>query len=215
MWDHRFSFPPYWRKKMRKSLILASASPRRYDLLTRLGVDFTVEISGIDETALTLKGPPAAQAVASANAKARAVADRFLNRWVLGADTMVVLEGEIFGKPGDKHEAAGMLRRLSGQTHGVVTGIALCKREDGAWEEWTDHEETLVRMGALTDGDIEAYVNSGEPMDKAGAYGIQDKGAFLVQGLEGCYFNVVGLPLRKTGLLLLKAGIPLWRGALI
>jgi septum formation protein len=196
-------------------LILASASPRRYDLLTRLGVDFTVETSGVDEGALALKGPPEARAVASAQAKACAVAGRCLNRWVLGADTMVVLDGEIFGKPGNKRDAAQMLRRLSGRVHRVVTGIALCRRKGEAWEEWADHEVTLVRMGALTEADIAAYVDSGEPMDKAGAYGIQEKGAFLVQSVEGCYFNVVGLPLRKTGLLLLKAGIPLWRGALL
>jgi septum formation protein len=200
---------------MRNPLILASASPRRFDLLTRLGVDFTIETSGVNETALALKGSPEVQAVASAHAKAHAVAGRFLNRWVLGADTVVVLEDEIFGKPDNKHEAARMLRRLSGQTHRVVTGIALCKQKDGALEEWTDYEVTLVRMGSLTDEEIAAYVDSGEPMDKAGAYGIQDRGAFLVQGVEGCYFNVVGLPLRKTGRLLLKAGIPLWRGALI
>jgi septum formation protein len=196
-------------------LILASASPRRRELLTRLGVDFAAEESGIDENALILEGPPEERAMASANAKARSAADRSAGCWALGADTIVVLEGQIFGKPENRAEAVQMLRRLSGQTHRVVTGISLCKRRGRAWEEWTDHEVTSVRMGLLTDRDIEVYVDSGEPMDKAGAYGIQEKGAFLVQAVEGCYFNVVGLPLRKTGLLLLKAGIPLWRGALI
>jgi septum formation protein len=196
-------------------LILASASPRRYDLLTRLGVDFVAVESGIDEAKLNLSGLPEERAVDSAKAKARRVAEYFPDQWVLGADTMVVLENKIYGKPGNEAEAARMLAALSGKTHRVVTGVALCRWGAPAPAEWTDYETTLVRMGELSEREIAVYVKSGEPRDKAGAYGIQDRGAFLVQSVEGCYFNVVGLPLRKTGLLLLKAGIPLWRGDLI
>jgi septum formation protein len=196
-------------------LILASASPRRYDLLKRLGVGFVAVESGIDETRLNLTGLPEDRAVAAAAAKARRVADCFADQWVLGADTIVVLEDQIFGKPGNEADAARMLAELSGKVHRVVTGVALCRRRGPDLEEWTECETTRVRMGILSEREIAAYVDSGEPMDKAGAYGIQEKGAFLVQSVEGCYFNVVGLPLRKTGLMLLKAGIPLWRGDLI
>lgn len=196
-------------------LILASSSPRRYDLLTRLGVDFAAAESGVDEAKLNLTGLPEERAVASAKAKAGETARRFPGQWVLGADTIVVLGDQIFGKPGSEAEAARMLTELSGRVHQVVTGVALCRWKDPVMEEQTDFETTRVRMGRLSEQEIAVYAESGEPMDKAGAYGIQEKGAFLVQSIEGCYFNVVGLPLRKTGLLLMKAGIPLWRGDLL
>jgi septum formation protein len=196
-------------------LILASSSPRRYDLLTRLGVSFTAVDSGVDETGLNLAGSPEERAVASAQAKARQVTRCFPGQWVLGADTVVILGDRIFGKPGSKAEAARMLAELSGKAHRVVTGVALCRRRGPVSEEWAEYEVTRVQMGSLSEREIAVYVDSGEPMDKAGAYGIQEKGAFLVQAVEGCYFNVVGLPLRTTGLLLRKAGIPLWRGVLI
>jgi septum formation protein len=196
-------------------LILASASPRRYDLLTRLGVNFVAVDSGIEEAKLNLTGLPEERAVAAARAKARQVALHFADRWVLGADTIVVLDGKVYGKPENETDAARMLAELSGKTHLVVTGVTMCRWKDPVMEEWSEYEKTWVRMGVLSKQEIAVYVRSGEPMDKAGAYGIQDRGAFLVQSVDGCYFNVVGLPLRKTGLLLLKAGIPLWRGDLL
>ena len=200
-----------------EKIILASASPRRRDLLARLGIEFAVHESGVDEAKLMLSGTPETQVIVSALAKAEKIAERYPDRWTLGADTIVVLDDEIYGKPKDRADAIRMLRQLTGNEHRVYTGLALVRFRalNGLWDKLTDWECTKVRMGSLTIREIEAYVDSGEPLDKAGAYGIQERGAFLIQSIEGCYFNVVGLPLRKTGLLLIKAGIPIWMGDLI
>lgn len=186
------SFPsPSGVLSLRVPLVLASASPRRRDLLARLGLTFTVSPSDADETwPEGLETGPAAQAIALRKARAVPAPDAL----VLAADTVVVLDGEILGKPGDSGEAAATLGRLSGCTHEVVTGLALAAQG----RETTAHETTRVTFARLTDAEIAAYVATGSPLDKAGSYGIQDDlGALLVERIEGDYFNVVGLPLRR------------------
>ena len=176
---------------LRLPLVLASASPRRRDLLARLGLTFEVRPSDADETwPEALATGPAAEAVALRKARAAHAPGAL----VLAADTVVVLDGDILGKPADDAEAARTLGRLSGRTHAVTTGLAL--RLDGRTA--TAHETTRVRFAALSADEITAYVATGSPRDKAGSYGIQDDlGALLVERIEGDYFNVVGLPLRR------------------
>ena len=174
---------------LRAPLVLASASPRRRDLLGRLGLSFEVRPTDADETWPALPPGPAAEAVALRKARALEAPGAL----VLAADTVVVLGGDVLGKPADADEARATLRRLSGRTHEVVTGIAL-RRGD---RETTAHATTRVTFAELADAEIAAYVATGSPLDKAGSYGIQDDaGALLVSRVEGDYFNVVGLPLR-------------------
>lgn len=190
---------------MAETLILASGSPRRRELLGTLGVPFTVIISNEPEP--LLEGiSPREQAVQLALRKARAVAAIHPESWVLGADTIVVLDGEILGKPLDPPDAATMLRHLRGRDHDVVTGLALVNAATGA--EHTTSVPASVTMRDSTDDDIRAYVATGEPLDKAGAYGIQGLGGALVAGYEGCFNTIVGLPLCGVATLLRDAGIP-------
>jgi septum formation protein len=166
-------------------LILASGSPRRKAILEQLGIDFRVEVPDIEELQ---EGEPQAVVEENALRKARAVEpgdDR-----VLGADTEVVLGGQIFGKPRDRAEAERFLRTLSGETHEVVGGVAL----RSASGEWTEVAVTRVRFRSLTGAELDWYLASGEWEGKAGAYAIQGKGAALVESIEGDYWNVVGLP---------------------
>ena len=171
-------------------LVLASASPRRRDLLARLGLAFDVRPTDADETWPEDLAPgPAAAEVALRKARAADV-----DALVLAADTVVVLDGDVLGKPADADGAARTLRRLSGRTHEVATGLAL--RLNG--RETTAYETTRVTFADLSDDEIAAYVATGSPLDKAGSYGIQDDlGAVFVERIEGDYFNVVGLPLRR------------------
>lgn len=173
-------------------LILASASPRRADLLDLAGIPFCRMVSGVSED-VDVPADPEDHVVELSRRKARDVAQRLSSGVVLGADTVVVLNGEILGKPAGKREAAGMLKKLSGRTHQVYTGLTLI---DVAGNISVSHvERTEVTFRELTDEEIAEYVATGEPMDKAGAYGIQGKGALLVSGIDGCFYNVVGLPL--------------------
>jgi septum formation protein len=175
--------------------ILASASPRRRKLLGQLGLSFFVVPSRLQETNQSgMK--PLVHATYFAESKAKEVANRHPHNWVLGADTIVVLGEEILGKPADFTEASSMLSRLSGQSHRVITGICLVHASMEVVEShWV---ETKVFMTSLSAEDIEGYVRTGEPMDKAGAYGIQGIGGCLVKRIEGSYSNVVGLPLCET-----------------
>jgi septum formation protein len=179
----------------REPLVLASRSARRRDLLRMLGVDFRVVEPPEDPPAREPVEDPAAYAEAHALAKARAVARSLeaSEAVVLGADTVVLLEGRLLEKPRDAEEAKAHLRRLAGREHTVVTGLALVRVPDG--REVTGHETSRVRMGSMDEATLGLYVSTGEPLDKAGAYGIQGVGALLVQEIHGCYFNVVGLPL--------------------
>ena len=140
-------------------------------------------------------------------AKARMIRHSFSGDLILGADTAVFCEGDALGKPRDKKEAAEMLARLSGQVHTVVTGVALIN----GTKEITEREITKVWMRRLDEEEIEAYVMSGDPMDKAGAYGIQGKAAVFVEKIEGCYFNVVGMPLTRVAAMLQAEGFSIWR----
>ncbi len=182
-----------------KKIILASASPRRQQLLANLGVPFTSFPANIDEGVFLLEKPrDAVRRIAEA--KARAVAVSFEEGLIIAADTAVVLAGEFLGKPSHSREAMVMLQRLSGRPHQVITAVCLYDVKTG--QILVDEEETRVYFRNLTREEIESYVNTGEPMDKAGAYGIQDRGALLVEKIEGCYFNVVGLPLGRLYLML-------------
>lgn len=191
-----------------RQLILASASPRREELLRELGLPFTVVPSGLPEE--LPPGPPGESVRALALAKARAVAGRISSGVVLGADTAVVLGGVILGKPADPEDARRMLRALREETHEVITGVGLVEAPGG--REATAVVVTRVRMGQYGDDEIEAYLATGEPYDKAGAYAIQGAGSRLVAHVDGCYTNVVGLPLSTTRRLLAEWGLLEARG---
>ncbi|MBF5041450.1 septum formation inhibitor Maf [Aggregicoccus sp. 17bor-14] len=185
-------------------LVLASASPRRRELLAQLGLLFEVCAADIDETPHPGE-PPEAYVQRLAREKARAVAAHRPGQWVLAADTTVVLDGDILGKPLDAAEARTMLARLSGRTHSVFTGVALAG--PGAPAETLVRTEVTFRpLGAE---EIAWYVGTGEPLDKAGSYAVQGKGGFLVQALAGSPTNVIGLPLGETLALLARAGLAL------
>ena len=171
------------------SLILASQSPRRRELLTIAGIPFTVRAQPVEEVRAPDEDPEA-YVRRLACEKAEAVYND-AKEIVLGADTTVVLEGEVFEKPRDAADAFRMLTRLSGREHRVITGI--CLRHPGG--AIVDAETTRVRFASMEYREIEDYVASGEPMDKAGAYAIQGLGSKFVERIEGCYFNVMGLPL--------------------
>lgn len=172
---------------------MASGSPRRRDFLADLGIAFEVLVANIDET--PQPGEPPVDFVARlAQEKAQAV--DIPKAWVLAADTAVVVDGEILGKPRDEAEACAMLMRLSGRWHEVWTGFSLCCRATG--ESCTKTVCTKVRFLPLTPELCRAYVRTGEPLDKAGAYGIQGKGCFLAPEISGSYTNVVGLPMTEV-----------------
>jgi septum formation protein len=184
--------------------VLASASPRRRQLLRQLGLSFRVVPSRLQEINQQ-EMEPHHHAGHFAKAKAREVASRHPHEWVLAADTIVVLGQELLGKPADFTTAASMLSRLSGREHHVITGICLVHEQKSLREShWV---ETRVFMKKLSPDDIEGYVRTGEPMDKAGAYGIQGIGGCLVKRIEGSYSNVVGLPLCETVELLRRHGV--------
>ena len=189
-------------------LILASASPRRRELLTQVGVSFVIEVSDVEEV-LDDTLSPELQVQSLALQKAQAVAVQHKDGLVLGADTVVVDAGSLLGKPQNTEEAAEMLRSLSGKWHQVMTAVALVDANDTK-HEWTSVEITNVKFRDLTEDDIAAYVATGESMDKAGAYVIQGYGALLVERIEGCYNNVVGLPLQLVAKGLRNWGINLY-----
>ncbi len=171
-------------------IILASASPRRQELLARMGLTFTVCPAELDESRWDGL-PPHALVENLSRAKGDTVADLSpAGTLIIAADTVVVLDGQVLGKPRDEDDAISMLSRLSDRTHEVYTGLSL--RRDAL--VYTTHQITSVRFRSLTEGDIARYVKTGEPMDKAGAYGIQGYGAMLVSAISGDYFNVMGLP---------------------
>lgn len=178
-------------------LILASSSPRRRELLEQIGLTFEIETANIDETP-QLGEAPLAYVKRLAEHKAAAVFARYGHRSrliVLGADTTVVCDGKILGKPADQADAARMLRLLSGKRHQVLTGVALVS---GKLPPIVEADITEVHVMALTEHQILDYVATGEPTGKAGAYGIQGRAARFIPRIEGCYFNVVGLPLARV-----------------
>lgn len=184
-------------------IVLASQSPRRRQLLGQMGLEFTTQSPEIDESAF--HGRDARDLVETlSREKARWVArQQTPDTLVIGADTVVVLDGAILGKPRDGAEAEAMLAALSGRDHQVFTGVTLCQRD----RILTQAEETQVTFRPLTGQEIRQYVSTGEPMDKAGSYGIQGYGCLLVEGIRGDYFNVVGLPVCRLGRMLARFGI--------
>jgi septum formation protein len=184
-------------------IVLASASPRRRRILEEAGIPFAVLESRYAED-LSLPLPPAELARHIARGKAREVAARRPQAAVLAADTLVVLQGAVLGKPADPGEARRMLRALSGRAHTVITGFAVVVP---GGREIVRSVESTVRFRPLSGEDIEEYVRSGEPLDKAGAYGIQERGAALVEGVQGDFLNVVGLPLGAVKQALRELGL--------
>jgi len=184
------------------AVILASASPRRRELLTLIGIAHEVLPADIDESAFPDEAP-APHAERLARAKAHALAERHPQAVVIAADTIVVVDGEILGKPRDAAHAAQMLGRLAGREHTVYTAIAVAR--DAQTESAV--EDVRVTMRAMTAGEIAAYIATGEPMDKAGAYGIQGYGATIVERVDGDYFSVMGLGLRRLVELLGRVGV--------
>ena len=177
---------------MKKKLILASASPRRADLLRMLGLSFDIVPSRVSEDLNPPLGP-ADHVLEIARRKVRAVAQQYRKEIVLGADTVVALEDEILEKPQDRDHAAQMLARLSGKTHRVFTGVTLTDTATG--KTLSDVAVTGVTIRPLSSEDIQRYVATEEPLDKAGAYAAQGRAAVFVESVSGCFYNVVGLPL--------------------
>lgn len=178
-------------------VVLASASPRRRELLNLVGIPHEVQPANIDET-IRHRETPRRHTERLAREKASAIATRDPNLITIGADTIVVINRKVLGKPADADEAAAMLRQLSGRQHTVVTAVAVSRGK----KLRSAVEEVRVKFRRLRDEEIDAYVATGEPMDKAGAYGIQGYGATIVECIDGDYFSVMGLPLaRLVGLL--------------
>jgi septum formation protein len=187
-----------------RTIILASASPRRKEILEKTGLHFAVDESSYEEkTDLSLK--PHELAGFFSRGKARDVARRHRNALIIAADTIVVLRARLFGKPRSKEEAGKILKALSGKSHSVITGFTIIDTKEK--KELTKTVETKVFFKKLSVDEIEAYMRSGEPFDKAGAYGIQGLGAVIVEKIEGDFYNVMGLPLNALSESLKKFGI--------
>jgi septum formation protein len=179
---------------MSKRIILASASPRRKQLLEQIGLVFDIIPSSIDENNL-IHHDPLKNIQAIALYKAQDVAIKVKEGIIIAADTQILINGNILGKPIDRRDAINMLSMLSGRVHRAITGVAILDVQTGFKETWV--ETTLVKFRELSLDEIIAYIESGEYEGKAGAYGIQGRAAAFVEKIEGCYFNVVGLPLSK------------------
>jgi septum formation protein len=177
-----------------KKLILASASPRRAQLLKLIGLDFEVVESQLNEDEETFTFPEV-HVLELSRMKASVVAETVREGVIVAADTVVALDDTMFGKPRDSKEAISMLRRLSGRTHTVYTGFTIF--DTTTYASHNDFEKTDVTFRRMDDGEIETYVKTGDPLDKAGAYGIQDRSAVFVTKVNGCFYNVVGFPITK------------------
>lgn len=193
-----------------KRIILASASPRRAELLKNIGLPFEVMESGVTEECAVSQNPESLARTLAVQ-KATAVAKKVTRGIVIGADTLVCVDGTILGKPRSRAEAGEMLSRLSGRSHTVMTGLALA--EVPGKRLLTHVETTRVFMRKLSGSEMEWYLDSNEPYDKAGGYGIQGKAGVFVERLEGCYFNVVGLPLAALWRMLRELSDCFWEGA--
>lgn len=192
---------------VKPSLILASGSPRRRELLAHLGLAFNVVLPTVDEKDLLLPEStlPADRVAALAQYKGASVAQLYPSALVIAADTIVVLENTVLEKPADRQEAFAMLSQLQGQTHTVYTAIGVFAAGTQVVEAMATH----VRMRAMTESEIWAYIDTHEPMDKAGAYAIQGVGSTLIERIDGCYFNVVGMSLVQLDRLCRAVGHPL------
>ena len=187
-------------------LILASASPRRAQILEAVGWEFEKHAADIDETELP-REKPADYVQRLAVEKAVAVVEKYKNRLVLGADTIVVIEDKIIGKPKDLADARKMLRLLSGNWHEVLTGVAIVKDEEIS----VGLQTTRVKFAELTEAEIEFLIERGEPLDKAGAYAVQAQAALFIEQIKGDYWNVVGLPVNLVYELVSRSGAEMQR----
>lgn len=189
-------------------IILASASERRVELLGRLVADFSVIVSNFDEDSIPFKGDFGSYVIELSKGKAFSVADMVKEEaMIIACDTIVAVEDSVLGKPSSKEDAILMLERLSGRAHQVYSGLTVLNTKSG--EIKSDYVKTDVKFSKLTKSQIEKYVESGEPMDKAGAYGIQGYGGVFVEEINGCYYSVVGLPLNKLHFILRGMGVNL------
>lgn len=187
-------------------VVLASQSPRRKMLLEQIGLQFICKPAVVDET-INDEEDPTLACIKLATMKARQVAQQEPEAIVIAADTIVILDNHVLGKPAHKEEAFKMLALLSGREHRVITGLCVLNTV----KQIIDSQAVIsrVRFRTIQEGEIRAYIDSGEPMDKAGAYGIQGLGAVFVEGIEGCFYNVVGLPIYTLYLMLQKHGLHL------
>ncbi|MGD9204879.1 MAG: Maf family protein [Desulfobacterales bacterium] len=185
-------------------LILASNSPRRRHLLAQAGLNFSVIPSAVDEQKLAMSDPDE-YVRALAESKARDISEKHPDSWIIGADTIVLIEQQILGKPDSTDVARNMLRHLSGKMHQVYTGYCICCKKEKRL--FSDVVKTDVYFKELSDREIEWYIQTGEPFDKAGGYGIQGIGAFLVERINGSYTNVVGLPVCEVMSFLIGEGV--------
>lgn len=195
---------PLLSQASQRDLVLASRSPRRFDLLTGMGFEFEVIPAGEEAERGVTHHDPFALPEMIARRKCSAVADDHPDSIVVAADTMVILDGEILNKPVSDDEARRFLSRLSGRTHTVITGVAVQRRSDGV--DLAASEKTLVTFRELGEEEIVNYVATGEGRDKAGSYAVQGLGASLVRSIDGCFYNVVGLPVALLCELLRKIG---------
>jgi septum formation protein len=192
------------RKKEKPLLILASKSARRRYLLKQAGLSFSVIPGNFDESSVPLTDPQNYVKIL-AESKAKDISDKYPESWVIGADTVVVIGGQILGKPSSRSDARAMLRNLSGQKHLVLTGYCICCKAKNRFFSETVGTEVLFKN--LTDEEIEWYIHTKEPFDKAGAYAIQGLGTFIVKSINGSYTNVVGLPVCEVIEFLIKEGV--------
>ena len=188
---------------MGNRVVLASKSPRRSELLKQVGLDFDVIPSRVTEDFIQGESPQG-HVIRLADAKALDVGNRYPDRWVIAADTIVYINGSILGKPGSPEEAMEMLRSLSGREHWVLTGFSVCHLEKGKRDK--EAVETAVKVKTLTRDEMGWYVQTGEPFDKAGGYAIQGIGSFMIESIRGSYSNVVGLPLCELIQMLTRLG---------
>jgi septum formation protein len=193
---------------MTRQLILASASPRRAGILKQLGLQFQIIPSRMAEEMDDISTNPAELVMKLALTKAGEIAGVVQEGLIIGADTVVVADGKILGKPADADQAFEMLAGLNGKIHAVYTGIAVV--EAPGLQNKTGYEKTEVTFRTVTDTEILAYIATNEPFDKAGAYGIQGRGAALVEKIDGCFYNVVGLPVGQLIRLLQEFGVSIW-----
>ncbi len=188
---------------MGSRLILASKSPRRYELLRQMGFDFDVIPSRVEEDIVSGE-PPDQHVIRLAKAKAYEVGNQYPDRWVIAADTIVYIDGSILGKPKNREEALEMLRLLSGEEHWVLTGFSVRHLAEGRGDERA--VRTAVKVKDLSPVEMEWYVQTGEPFDKAGGYAVQGIGSFMIESIRGSYTNVVGLPVCELMQMLERLG---------
>lgn len=191
---------------MAEEIILGSQSPRRKEIFGFFSVPFRQVSPEFDELSVLFGGDPASYAIEIAKQKALSLVSRFPNHTILTADTVVFRNGSLYLKPETLDDAVQMLRELSGQEHQVYTGVTVAARG----KVFSDAEMTRVFFTQLTDSQIHTYVNTFQPLDKAGGYAIQKGGSLIVKRIEGCYYNVMGLPIHTVRRLMLNAGVDLW-----